>query len=111
MSWPTPAVVLQALNRAVAPDSTRSLRRTIARPLRIGNFLRRGLVGGNDLQPRLTRPRVDLDQERVKNANRRGAQNRELHRTGPPKSYHSAAEEGVVERQKNDSADNGGTAL
>jgi hypothetical protein len=37
MSWPSPAVVLRALNRAVAPDVTRRLRRTTIRLLRIGN--------------------------------------------------------------------------
>jgi hypothetical protein len=33
-------VVLQAPNRAVAPDGTRRLRRTTIRRLRIGNSLR-----------------------------------------------------------------------
>ena len=53
MSWPMPAVVLQALDRAVAPDSRRRPRTKIARLLRIGNFLRLRLVGGNDFQLRI----------------------------------------------------------
>jgi hypothetical protein len=39
MSWPTPAVVLQALNSAAAPDRTRRLRRIIVKLLRMGNSL------------------------------------------------------------------------
>ena len=39
MSWPTPAVVLQALNSAAAPDNTRRLRTIIVKLLRMGNSL------------------------------------------------------------------------
>jgi hypothetical protein len=50
MSWPTPAVVLQALNSAAVPDSTRRLRRIIVKLLRMGNSLiiQRIIAGSED---------------------------------------------------------------
>ena len=39
MSSPTPAAVLQALSKAVAPDSRNRLRRKIAKVLRIGGSI------------------------------------------------------------------------
>jgi hypothetical protein len=49
MSWPTPAVVLQALNSAAAPDSTRKLRRIIVKLLRMGNsFIIQRIIAGSE---------------------------------------------------------------
>src|SRR5271169_6855941 len=39
MSWPTPAAVLQAPSKAVAPDSRNKLRTKIAKVLRIGSSI------------------------------------------------------------------------